>query len=68
MGGSALGPGAPTTVGGRSPGERERPGGVGLGILLNSFGLRLSRLATFSLPTLETLPTTALPAVVGEST
>ena len=44
------------------------PGGVGLGILLSSFGLRLSRLVTFSLPTLETLPTTTLPTMEGEST
>ena len=36
-----------------------------LGILLNSFGLRLSRLATFSVPALDAQPTTAQPAVDG---
>jgi len=36
-----------------------------LGILLNSFGLRLSRLATFSVPALDVRPTTAQPAVDG---
>lgn len=36
-----------------------------LGILLNSFGLRLSRLATFSVPALVVHPTTAQPAVDG---
>lgn len=36
-----------------------------LGILLSSFGLRLSRLATFSVPALEVRPTTAQPAVDG---
>jgi heavy metal translocating P-type ATPase len=37
-----------------------------LGILLNSFGLRLSQLATFSLPPLEAGQATPVPAMEGE--
>jgi Cu+-exporting ATPase len=38
-----------------------------LGILLNSFGLRLSRLATFSVPTPEALQATPVPVTAGGS-
>lgn len=38
-----------------------------LGILLNSFGLRLSRLATFSIPTVNTNPAAAQPDLDGAS-